>query len=164
DVLHRVERLARRPAAGFVDADDRRVLQPRREPRLALEADPEALVDELLDRHRAAQATVARADDPAHAAPTGLRAPPAALPPRAPHVVLGGNGGQLGEVALRLGGAGDGVDDVGRGEATRQAQAVLAGREVREERLLVIVGNRPSDARGEEELDLVAAPARRGPG
>ena len=37
DQLHRVERLAGRPLARLVDADDRRVLEPRGQQRLALE-------------------------------------------------------------------------------------------------------------------------------
>ena len=44
DELHRVERLAVRPAPGLVDRDDRRVLQARGDQRLALEARGEPAV------------------------------------------------------------------------------------------------------------------------
>ena len=74
---HRVERLAARPPPGLVDRHDRRVLQARGDPRLALEARASRrglARDQLLDRDRAAEPPVARRDDAAHAAARELAA------------------------------------------------------------------------------------------
>ena len=70
DELHRVERRAVGPAAGLVDRDDRGVLEPRGDERLAHEArrlrSGPGL--QLLERDGAAEPQVARREDAAHAA------------------------------------------------------------------------------------------------
>jgi hypothetical protein len=68
--LHRVERVAGGPAPRLVDRHDRRVLQPRRQQRLAhepllLRRAPD---QQLLDRHRPIEAAVAGPQHPADAA------------------------------------------------------------------------------------------------
>ena len=106
--LHGVERLARGPAAGLVDGHDRRMLQARRDQRLADEAARRlgAAGDELLDRDRAAEAAVVRAEDAAEAAARELVAHVVAIDGhqrqhRSHHLGDGGGGGgvigQLGE-------------------------------------------------------------------
>jgi hypothetical protein len=70
DALHRVERLPVRPPAAFVDRDDRRVLEPRADQRLALEPHRELRVglEQLLDRDDAIEPRIECLDDPPHAA------------------------------------------------------------------------------------------------
>jgi len=74
DQLHRVERLARRPAPGLVDRHDRRVLEARGDQRLA--AEPRAVlgigVQQLLERDRPAEDAIGGRDDAAHAAARDL--------------------------------------------------------------------------------------------
>jgi hypothetical protein len=70
DELHRVERLARRPAPDVVDGDDGRVLEARGDRRLAHEARVRgaALAEDLLERDGAADPQIAHLEDAAEAA------------------------------------------------------------------------------------------------
>src|SRR5262249_10522197 len=78
---HREERLAGAEASGLVHADDRGMLEPRGQPRSALEPANERRARDiadagrgLLDRDEPAEPAVERAKDPAHsAAPFGER-------------------------------------------------------------------------------------------
>ncbi len=70
DQLHRQERQPVRPPPGLVHADDRRVLQPRADQRLALEPRrvDRVVGEQLLDRDRAAEPAVERDADAPHPA------------------------------------------------------------------------------------------------
>ncbi len=94
DQLHGVERLPRRPAPRLVQVDDGRVLQPRGDDRLALEAGGalRRVLDELLDGDHAAEPAVTRRHDAAH---------PAARHLVAVHVVIRIDRDQIREIARR---------------------------------------------------------------
>ena len=74
DELHRVERLAVRPSPGVVERHDRRVLQPRGQPHLAVEAGVElgCVREDLLDRHGPSERTIDGADHATDAPATDL--------------------------------------------------------------------------------------------
>ena len=152
-ILHGVERFAARPASGFVDAHDGRMLELGGQAGLVLEARPQPLVDELLDGDRAPQPPVARANDVAHAAAADLRTA---------DVVLVGDDAEVGEVEIRLERAGHQVGNRRSLELARQGHARCADLQVSQERALALRRERPDRACCQEGLGATARKRRRG--
>jgi hypothetical protein len=102
DELHRVEDLPARPPRGVVERDDGRVLELRRDQRLAEEAGlgvAAAAVEQLLERHRPAEPPIGRAQDAPEAAARDLARDLVALVIAEVERELRRRGGRLDEAA-----------------------------------------------------------------